>query len=227
VNPKAFLRAALPAFLPSQAPSLSARLFGVIGVIGLFGLTGLSGCIQGGGTDVGNALVEGRVMDGGAGVASAKVMLMPEGYNPVLGDSTGRARVVVAGADGKFSIEGVVPGRYSLESRHPSADRMDFIGVLDVEAGETRNAIAVLDAARNIIIRIPAASASDAYVFIPGSDVKAVRAPEDTAGILHMLHAPREAIPVLGTSRLSDPYSVSWMTVNSGAEDTLITIVFP
>lgn len=195
--------------------------------MGTFCLLSLAGCIQGGGTDVGNALMEGRVMDHGAGVASAKVMLMPEYYNPMLGDSTGRARVVTAADDGRFSIEGVAPGRYYLESRHPSADRMDLIGVLDVEAGETRNAEAVLDASRNITIRIPAASAPDVYVFIPGTDVKAVRAAEDTSGVLHLAHAPREAIPVLGVSRLSNSALVSWMTVNSGAEDTLITLVFP
>ncbi|GEM_PF-3676648 len=188
---------------------------------------GLSACIQGGGTDVGNALVQGQVTDRGVAVSGARVMLMPEAYNPVLGDPTGQARVVTADAEGRYKIAGVKPGRYALETRHPEGDRMDWIRDVVLDAGEALTESSSMDTARTLKVRIPDSAAADAFVFIPGSDVKAAREPGDTSGIIRLIHAPSTAIPVLGLARLLAPGAVTSFTVNALASDTLVSLKSP
>lgn len=184
------------------------------------------GCIQGGGTDVGNALVEGTVMDEGQAVAGAKVMLMPEDYNPVMGDATGRARTAVADGQGRFTLRDVVPGRYSLETVHPMLARMDLIAGLDVRGERTMNAAPELDAARTVLVRLPEGAAADAYVFIPGTDVYAMRADGDTTseGEVRLRHVPRVAVPVVGLGRSEGAGEVVLFEVFLGAEDTAVVL---
>jgi carboxypeptidase family protein len=187
---------------------------------------GLSGCIQGGGTDIGNALVMGTVMDEGQAVAGAKVLLMPEGYNPVVGDATGTVRTTVADEQGRFSLRDVHPGRYSLETRHPLMERMDLIPTLDVRAEETMAAAPELDAARTVLVRLPEGAAADTYVFIPGTDVYAMRADGDTTseGRIRLRHVPRVALPVVGLGRSGGPGEVVLFEVALGAEDTVMVL---
>lgn len=184
------------------------------------------GCIQGGGTDIGNALVMGTVMDEGQVVAGAKVMLMPEGYNPVVGDVTGRARETVADGQGRFSLRDVVPGRYSLETVHPLLVRMDLIPELDVGAEGMMNAALELAAARTVLVRLPEGAAVDAYVFIPGTDVYAMRADGDTTseGDVRLRHVPRVAVPVVGLGRSGGSGEIVLFEVSLGAVDTAIVL---
>lgn len=184
------------------------------------------GCIQGGGTDIGNALVEGTVYDEGQAVAGAKVMLMPEGYNPVVGDATGKARTTVTDEQGRFFLRDVVPGRYSLETVHPLLARMDLIQSLDVKAEGTMNTVPELDAARTVLVRLPVGAAADAYVFIPGTDVFAMRADGDTTsdGRIRLRHVPRVAVPVVGLGRSERAGEVALFEVTLGALDTALVL---
>ena len=187
---------------------------------------GWSGCIQGGGTDIGNALVMGTVRDEGQAVAGAKVLLMPEGYNPMVGDATGRARTAVADAQGRFSLRDVAPGRYSLETLHPLVARMDLIPGLDVKAEGTLTAAPELDAARTVYVRLPEGAAADAYVFIPGTDVFAMRADGDTTGEgeIRLRHVPRVPLPVVGLGRSERAGEIALFEVSLGAEDTVLVL---
>lgn len=189
----------------------------------LFGLAGLGGCIQGGGTDVGNALVEGRVTDNGIPLAGARVLLMPEGYNPVLGDPTGAARNAVADGEGRYSIPDVRPGRYSLETRHPTLERMDWIPIVDVGAEDRITADPEMDGARTVLVRLPEGAAADAFVFIPGTDVQALRASGDTTagGWLHLRHVPLTHVPVMGVGRTASPGAIVLYPVSLPATDSL------
>jgi hypothetical protein len=184
------------------------------------------GCIQGGGTDVGNALVEGTVMDEGRAVAGAKVLLMPEGYNPVVGDATGTVRTAVADGQGRFWLRDVVPGRYSLETLHPLLARMDLIPGLDVRREGTMSAAPELDAARTVLVRLPDGAAADTYVFIPGTDVYAMRAYGDTTseGRIRLRHVPRVALPVVGLGRSEGAGEVVLFKVSLGALDTALVL---
>jgi hypothetical protein len=187
---------------------------------------GWSGCIQGGGTDIGNALVTGTVMDDGLAVAGAKVLLMPEGYNPVMGDSTGKARTTVADEYGRFSLRDVLPGRYSLETVHPLLERMDLIPTLDVRPEGTMTTAPELDEARTVLVRLPENASADAYVFIPGTDIHAMRAAGDTTseGRIRLRHVPRIPLPVMGLGHSERPGDVLLFDVSLGAEDTALVL---
>lgn len=189
-------------------------------------LPGISGCLQGGGTDIGNALVTGTVQDGGVALAGAKVLLMPEGYNPVLGDNTGAARTAITDDSGKFTLKDVRPGRYSLETRHPEAERMDWIRILDVEPAGEHVADPELAGARTVLVRLPETAAADAYVFIPGTDVYALRSSGDTTGEgrLRLRHVPDEAVPVLGMGRSGRLEEVVLFPVSLNAKDTVVDL---
>jgi hypothetical protein len=187
---------------------------------------GLSGCIQGGGTDVGNALVTGTVMDEGRAVAGAKVFLMPEGYNPVVGDGTGTVRMAVADSQGRFSLKDILPGRYSMETRHPLLERMDLLPTLDIGAEGTQVADPELDEARTVLVTLPEKAAADAYVFIPGTDVYAMRASGDTTGEgqIRLRHVPKVALPVMGLGSSERPGDVVFFEVSLGAEDSALVL---
>ncbi|MEO6096948.1 MAG: carboxypeptidase-like regulatory domain-containing protein [Fibrobacteria bacterium] len=195
-------------------------------VLSLLGLLGMSGCIQGGGTDIGNALVMGTVMDGGNTVAGAKVVLMPEGYNPVLGDSAGTGQTTFTDGQGRFTLKGVRPGRYSLETRHPLLERMDWVRILDVEAGGTHVAEPEMAGARTVLVRLPENAAPDAYIFIPGTDVYALRASGDTTGDgrIRLPHVPAEAVPTMGLGRSGQPEEVLFFEISLGAGDSTVVL---
>lgn len=186
-------------------------------------VSGLAGCFSGGGTDVGNALVKGRVMDGGIAVPGARVMLMPEDYNPVLGDASGRARTQVADKEGRFNLSDLKPGRYALEARHPTLDRMSWFRELVVEEGKAMTLNPALAGSRTLKVRLPDSAAADAYVFIPSTDVQAKR---DSTGALTVLvpGSPLDLIPTLGLGSLSDPGATRYYQVSIQPSDTLVIL---
>jgi hypothetical protein len=192
--------------------------------LGLGGTLALAGCFGGGGTDVGNALVEGRVTDGGQAVAGARVMLMPEGYNPVLGDRTGRARWTVTDDKGRYVIQDASPGRYAVESRHPDRERMSWIREVDLGEGDNLVAESKLDTARTLLVRLPDTAAADAFVFIPGTDVQAARDSGSVSPLVRMRHAPMDSIPALGLARFSSPAAVTLFTVKIGPGDSVAVL---
>lgn len=181
----------------------------------------LLGCDGGGGTDVGNALVMGTVTDGGAAVAGAEVILMPAGYNPVLGDG-GNVHVTVTGPDGGFRFEAVEPGSIAIEVLHPQGGRMDWSGPASVAAGETLMVASRLAAARVLAVRLPEGAAPDAYVFLPGTDVHARR--EGAGETLRLPHVPAESLRMAGVGSMSAPAEVTLYRIESGPADTALDL---
>jgi hypothetical protein len=190
-----------------------------------------AGCVSGGGTDVGNALVNGRVTDGGDGgaaVAGARVFLMPDGYDPIHGDTTGRVRWENADAEGRFALSDVKPGRYALEARHPSLDRMSWTRELVVEKGGRLILNPSLAGSRTLKILLPPDAAADAYVFIPASDVQ-VRRDSTGADTLLLGKCPLEAIPTLALGSRSGLAATRYfqVSISSQPSDTLVILKDP
>jgi hypothetical protein len=190
-------------------------------------LLGWAGC--GGGTDVDNALVQGQVRDGTILVASARVTLMPEDYNPVMGDPTGRTRTMLSEQDGKFAFPDLAPGNYSLEVVHPTSQRMDWIERVTVTAGMTVNLTAALDTARSIVVRLPDSTAADAYVFIPGTSVHAMRDLPGSEARFTLTHVPADSIPTLGIGFMTHPGDPDMIKIllPPGRADTSLLLASP
>jgi hypothetical protein len=181
-----------------------------------------AGCVSGGGTDVGNALVRGQVRDEGVPVAGAEVILMPAGYNPVMGDASGRTRSTVTDAEGNFRFAEVVPGPIAIEVLHPARERMDWIRPAPLAAGDTLSLASDLAPARQIEVMLPSEAPGDAYAFLPGSDVHAVREPAGET--LRLPHVPAESLEVIGIGSMSAPDAVSYYSVTAGPVDTVLDL---
>lgn len=183
----------------------------------------LVGCVSGGGTDVGNALVQGQVRDEGAPLAGAEVILMPAAYNPMLGDAPGHTRTVQTDAYGNFRFDGVAPGAITLEVLHPTAGRMDWIRpVSPLAMGDTLTVASELAAARSLSVRLPPDAPPDAYAFLPGSDVHAGR--EGGGETLRLPHVPAESLEVIGIGSLSAPAVVAYYPIAVGPADTALDL---
>jgi hypothetical protein len=200
-----------------------SRLRGCLGGLALL-ITGLlpSGCVEGGGTDIGNALVQGTVTDEGAPVAGAEVILMPAEYNPVMGDPSGRTRSVLTAADGTFRFEGLAPGAITLEALHPARERMDWMPPHTLAAGDTLAVAVELAPARTLVIRLPAEAAPDAYAFLPGTDVHADRnGGEET---LQLPHVPADSLEAIGIGSRSAPAAAELYRIGIGPADTAVDL---
>lgn len=182
----------------------------------------LAGCLQGGGTDIGNALVQGKVTDGGLPVAGAEVILMPAAYNPVMGDSSGRTRSVLTDAAGTFRFEGVEPGAIAIEVLHPDRDRMDWLRPAPLAGGDSLAVVSELAPARTLAVRLPAEAPADAYAFLPGSDVHGAR--EAGGETLRLPHAPAESLELIGIGSLSAPAAVAYYPAAVGPSDTAVDL---
>jgi hypothetical protein len=182
-----------------------------------------AGCVSGGGTDIGNALVQGQVMDQGAPVSGAEVILMPVGYDPVMDSASGQAREVFTDAHGEFRFSGTAFGAFTLEVLHPTASRMDWIRPAKVlAAGETLTVASDLAAARTLTVYLPADAPSDAYAFLPGSDVYA-RRPGD-GETLRLPHVPAESLATIAIGSLSAPSAVRYYPAAAGPADTAVDL---
>lgn len=182
-----------------------------------------AGCVSGGGTDVGNALVQGQVRDEGAPLAGAEVILMPAAYNPMLGDDSGHTRTALTDAYGNFLFTGVAPGAITLEVLHPTAGRMDWVRpAAPLAAGDTLTVASELAAARFLSVRLPADAPADAYAFLPGSDVHARR--EGAGETLRLPHVPAESLEVIGIGSLSAPAAVRYYPIAAGPADTAVDL---
>ena len=208
--------------VPSAAPAFARRIARRAAPAWLCAGMLATGCLGGGGTDVGNALVQGTVTDGGAAVAGAEVILMPAGYNPVLGDREGRVRTTETDSAGAFRFEAVAAGPIAVEILHPDRESMGWIRPAPPAAGETLSVAAELAPARTVTVRLPAGAAPDAYVFLPGTDVHARRtAPEET---LRLPHVPAESLRVVGVGRMSAPSEVALYRVDTGPADSAVDL---
>lgn len=182
-----------------------------------------AGCVSGGGTDIGNAVVQGQVKDQGVAVAGAEVILMPAGYNPVTDSASGHARSVYTDAGGLFRFTDVDSGAFALEVLHPTRPRMDWIRPSRVmAAGETLSVAADLAAARNLTVYLPAGAPQDAYAFLPGSDVHAFR--EGPGETLLLPHVPAESLGTIGIGSLSAPSGIAYYPVAAGPSDTVLDL---
>jgi hypothetical protein len=182
----------------------------------------LAGCLQGGGTDIGNALVRGKVTEGGIPVSGAEVILMPAAYNPVMGDPSGRTRSVLTGADGTFRFAEVAPGPIALEMRHPDGERMDWIRPVPLAAGESLEVASELEPARALTVRLPAGAPDDAYAFLPGTDAYGLR--EAGGETARLPHAPAGPLDAIGIGSLSVPAGVAYYSVSIGPADTAVDL---
>lgn len=182
-----------------------------------------AGCVSGGGTDIGNALVQGQVRDQGAPVSGAEVILMPVGYNPVMDSASGQARTVFTDAYGEFRFTGTAFGAFTLEVLHPTESRMDWIRPAHVlAAGETLTVASDLAAARTLTVRLPGDAPEDAYAFLPGSDVYARR--EGAGETLRLPHVPPESLATIAIGSLSGPSAISYYPVAAGPADTAVDL---
>ncbi|MBW8888046.1 MAG: carboxypeptidase regulatory-like domain-containing protein [Fibrobacteres bacterium] len=182
-----------------------------------------SGCVSGGGTDVGNALVQGQVMDQGVAVSGAEVILMPAGYNPVMDSAAGATRTAFTDAYGEFRFTGKAMGAFTLEVLHPTEPRMDWIHPAHaLAAGETLTVASELAAARTLAVYLPADAPPDAYAFLPGSDVYARR--EGAGETLRLPHVPAESLAVIAIGSLSSPTGMAYYPIAAGPADTAVDL---
>ncbi len=190
-------------------------------------VAGILGCS--GGTDVDNALVQGQVRDHGMVVASARVTLMPEDYNPVLGDPTGRTRTMLSDSNGGFGFPDMAPGRYSLEVVHPTLRRMDWMHAVTVATGTTMTLAAALDTARRVIVRLPDSTPPETYIFIPGTEAYALRDSADTGAAFTLSHVSADSIPLLGIGTMADPGNpkIMLLALPPGRADTAVVLPLP
>jgi hypothetical protein len=200
---------------------------GIIGVLAGWALAfaGLlpAACVSGGGTDIGNAVVQGQVKDQGFAVAGAEVILMPAGYNPVMDSASGHARSVFTDAGGLFRFTNVDSGAFTLEVLHPTQPRMDWMRPSRaMAAGETLSVALNLADARTLTVYLPAGAPPDAYAFLPGSDVYARR--EGSGETLRLPHVPAESLGVIGIGSLSAPSSISYYPAAAGPSDTAVDL---
>lgn len=190
-------------------------------------ILGAGGC--GGGTDVDNALVQGQVRDGGTLVASARVTLMPDDYNPVMGDPTGRTRTMLSDHEGKFGFPDLAPGNYSLEVLHPTSMRMGWVAGVSVSEGGMLSIPVALDTARSVVVQLPESTAADAYVFIPGTSVHALRdsaATGSPGARFTLMHVPSNSIPNIGVGSMANPAEPAMVRISlpSGRADTSVVV---
>jgi hypothetical protein len=204
--------------VPAKGPASGGILRALLGCM----LGSMVGCLSGGGTDIGNALVRGQVMDEGRAVAGAEVILMPAGYNPVMGDTSGRTRSTLTDSEGRFRFADAAPGPIAIEVLHPALARMDWIRPAPLAAGDTLDVASELAPARAIEVMLPADAPSDAYAFLPGSDVHARRSPGGET--LRLPHAPAESLQVIGIGSMSAPAAVSYYPVAAGPADTVLDL---
>jgi hypothetical protein len=187
-------------------------------------ITGLlpSACVEGGGTDIGNALVQGTVTDEGAPVAGAEVILMPAEYNPVMGDPSGRTRRVLTDAEGIFRFEGVAPGAITLEALHPERERMDWARPIPLGAGDTLAMPMELAPARTLSVLLPADAPADAYAFLPGTDAHADRSGGEET--LRLPHVPADSLDAIGIGSRAAPAAAVLYRVAVGPADTSVDL---
>jgi hypothetical protein len=103
---------------------------------------------------------------------------------------------------------------------------MDWIQVVDVEAGETHRADPEMAGARTVLVRLPRSAAADAFIFIPGTDVFALRTSGDTTGegLLRLRHVPIVNVPSLGLGRSANPEAVVFYEVSLSDADSLANL---
>ncbi|MGL1903759.1 MAG: carboxypeptidase-like regulatory domain-containing protein [Fibrobacterales bacterium] len=128
--------------------------------------------VAGGGTDVDNAIVLGKVMADSLGVGQAQVYIMTDDYNPMTGNQAIPARVTETDAQGNFEIENLLPGTYSVEAHHPDGSQMDWSHSFELETDDSLNITMEVKKKHWIMLPIPdSLKMVDFYLYVAGSNM--------------------------------------------------------
>ncbi len=160
----------------------------------------------GGGTDVDNAIVLGKVMGDSLGIAQAQVYIMTADYNPMTGNQNVPARVTQTDAQGNFEIANVLPGTYSIEVHHPDGSQMDWSHDFELKSSDSLDVTMDVKKKHVIILPIPdSLKTVDFYLYVAGSNVLIEHeAASYTKDYLVLKDIPEQNIPFILKGLLFD-----------------------
>ncbi|MGL1936071.1 MAG: carboxypeptidase-like regulatory domain-containing protein [Fibrobacterales bacterium] len=128
--------------------------------------------VAGGGTDVDNAIVLGKVMADSLGVAQAQVYIMTDDYNPMTGNQNIPAQATETDAQGNFEIGNLLPGTYSMEVHHPDGSQMDWSHSFELKSTDSLDITMEVKKKHWIILPIPdSLKMIDFYLYVAGSNM--------------------------------------------------------
>ncbi len=154
----------------------------------------LIGCELGGGTDVENASLRGKVMLEGEAVAFADLYLMSNVYNPMKPTEYPSFKTQTNEA-GEFSFPNVKRDVYALEIRYQGKAVMDWMGNLNLEENPEANYQLDLKPAHTLLFSVPDSLQDSAlYIFIPGCLAMGRLGASDDKTEISLSHVPETPI---------------------------------
>jgi hypothetical protein len=170
--------------------------------------------VSGGGTDVSNASVAGRIVNvDGVGETNVQVRLIPSSYLPSLGDSLQGGPAILTDttdAEGKYNFPGVKQGSYSIQAVHlTKRTRMLEQNISVPDKGvQTIRADSLRKPGRlAVILRPGRAYSTDGYLFVPGTEIS--KLVTTTSSCLVIDSVPAGIISAICYSDPSNPQAYS------------------
>jgi hypothetical protein len=139
----------------------------------LFINCGIDHLAGGGGSDVGNGAIVGKVVtSNGLPAGSTKVTVLPSGYNVVNDSQPDSAHIVTTDSTGTYYFKGLKKGSYSIQAVH-SVDRTRLLISNITVSGNTITIPAdTLKKTGAISVVLPAGiDTTHGYVYVPGTTV--------------------------------------------------------
>ncbi len=127
-------------------------------------------------TETGNARVAGNlVMENGEAASGAEVVILPEDFSPVGGDSIPDSLRVKTDASGKFAYAKLDSGRYTLSVHHGQSGKRLLISGIHLGSGKTQILLPkdTLHNSCKLVVPIPESPDSGlGFVYIPGTSIR-------------------------------------------------------
>lgn len=134
--------------------------------------------LSGGGTDVSNASVSGRIVAiDGNGIGSAQVRLIPDSHLPYLADSSQNGGAILTdttSGDGKYNFPIVNPGTYNIEAVHLTQRTRMFrqgVTVIDKKVSAVPDDSLRTPGSVAVILRPGLNYSAGGFLFFRGTDI--------------------------------------------------------
>jgi len=156
----------------------------------------------GGGSDVGNGVVIGKIVtiDGKAPV-KARVLLIPSDYDPEINDSGSKVLVDTADSNGNYQFFPPKQGTYNIQA-FGSADGSRLL-IEGVRSGKDSQVVVITDTLRKPGALKVSAPDNIGYVYVPGTTMAASLL--NNSGFVEIDSVPAGTLPVLCHSAEDDP----------------------